>query len=68
VTKRSTAPVERARNSSTMLGSNVKGEARKITSLDRTDRMDLKNENVVGHNCTLKMLLEREITLKSELN
>jgi len=44
VTKRSTAPLERARNSSTMLGSNVKGEARKITSLDCTDRMDLKNK------------------------
>jgi hypothetical protein len=27
-----------------MLGSNVKGEARNITSLDLTDRTDLKNK------------------------
>jgi hypothetical protein len=43
VTMRSNAPADRARNISTILGSNVKGEARNITSLGLTERTDLKN-------------------------
>jgi hypothetical protein len=43
-TIRSNAPADRARNTSTILGSNVKGEARNITSFDLTDRTDLKNK------------------------
>jgi len=75
VTKRSTAPLERARNSSTMLGSNVKGEARKTTSLDCTDRMDLKNKIIKHTSCLqhtvccrsiLKMLLAMERALKTK--
>jgi hypothetical protein len=48
VTTRSNAPADRARNISTILGSNVKGDARNITSLDLTDRIDLK-DNITQH-------------------
>jgi hypothetical protein len=48
VTITSNAPVDRARKSSIILGSNVKGEARNITSLDLTDRTDLKHK-ITGH-------------------
>jgi hypothetical protein len=44
VTIRSNAPADRARNISTILGSNVRGEARNITSFDLTDRTDLENK------------------------
>jgi hypothetical protein len=55
-TIRSNAPVDRARNISTILGSNVKGEARNITSFDFTDRIDLKNK-IIEHVSFYSILL-----------
>jgi hypothetical protein len=45
-----------------MLGSNVKGEARNITSLDLTDRTDLKNK-ITECNVRYEVLMVVKISL-----